>query len=974
MKALGNSSKLLAFCGLASALTLTTLVPINAQAQDATQRKISLMASALRARESGDLMTAKAQFEELLRMNPSDTRIQQMLAAINADIARQQSSQATVYGQAAGFEPLRVAQPVSSAQTAPAVPVPHASHSELPVTTTENELPMAQTYSVDSQGNMTPTYTSTAVRPAASGSSADAILAEEQSAQRALIVDAEGKVAEARALFEAGRAAEADAILVDLERRVQLNSATVYTLEEARALRSEIALSEGYAALEDNNTEEAEAVLIAYREKMGDDDFASDFEAAIEDARMDPTRQNPEELSPEFLARKSDVEDRLVKARAQILYGDYEGAQSNLRLIEAIDPNNAAAKALQLEILEARSQTEYLDQAKTRSEMLQEVSRAWQRPQVFDLDDDGGPIVETVGLREKLEAIRVPKVEFNGADLSRVINTLSEYTVIYDNSEDTSKGVNMVLMQGSTPADPVTITLRDFTMDQILDFVTETVGYTWDVENGAVVVRRGDGEGTFFETEFFPISRGTIIRLTGGSEDEDSGAAPNPFDPAPAFGGGGGGGSSQTDVEEKLTSFFERAGVPFEGVQGTNLAYDGANIIVTQNQRNLERMRNILRRYDQPKQVEIEAKFLEVQEGALDQLGFNWAVQGDNFAFNAANRGVLAANNGVISDAGAVSGNRNLASSFTPSQQTSDISVIVGGNPVPGSPFGFSSPLIPGAIDVASGVGPQAAAMLGIIDGVDIGLVVDALSRQQGSDLLSSPRLTVLSGRTAEIVVAQELRYPENYGDTEAEVSSEDGGGSVAITPGTPQDFTVRNVGVEMEVTPTVEDNDNISLKLQPRVTEFEGFVEYGGPSVAVVSSGDFSFSGGGGGSTVVTAPSGFYQPIFSTRTVRTEVTVFDGATVVLGGLIREEAKTVNDKVPFLGDVPLLGRLFRSEGETFQKRNLMIFVTANLVSPGGALSRQNLRDQTANTLFQNPVVVTPAGGVSRQATTSDTEQ
>ena len=52
--------------------------------------------------------------------------------------------------------------------------------------------------------------------------------------------------------------------------------------------------------------------------------------------------------------------------------------------------------------------------------------------------------------------------------------------------------------------------------------------------------------------------------------------------------------------------------------------------------------------------------------------------------------------------------------------------------------------------------------------------------------------------------------------------------------------------------------------------------------------------------------------------------------------LTRDEVRTVNDKVPFLGDIPAIGRLFRSEGETRQKKNLLIFVTANLVSPGGS--------------------------------------
>ena len=84
-----------------------------------------------------------------------------------------------------------------------------------------------------------------------------------------------------------------------------------------------------------------------------------------------------------------------------------------------------------------------------------------------------------------------------------------------------------------------------------------------------------------------------------------------------------------------------------------------------------------------------------------------------------------------------------------------------------------------------------------------------------------------------------------------------------------------------------------------------------------------------------------------------------------MGGLTREEVRRVNDKVPILGDVPLVGRLFRSEGESNQKRNLLIFVTANLISPGGSLKKQDVRGVTPNSLFQNPTIVTPGGSVDR---------
>ena len=73
----------------------------------------------------------------------------------------------------------------------------------------------------------------------------------------------------------------------------------------------------------------------------------------------------------------------------------------------------------------------------------------------------------------------------------------------------------------------------------------------------------------------------------------------------------------------------------------------------------------------------------------------------------------------------------------------------------------------------------------------------------------------------------------------------------------------------------------------------------------------------------------------------------------------------MNDKIPFFATCRSWGRLFRSKGESSQKRNLLIFVTANLVSPGGSPKKQNLKSTPANSLFQNPTIVTPASAEAR---------
>jgi type II secretory pathway component GspD/PulD (secretin) len=96
------------------------------------------------------------------------------------------------------------------------------------------------------------------------------------------------------------------------------------------------------------------------------------------------------------------------------------------------------------------------------------------------------------------------------------------------------------------------------------------------------------------------------------------------------------------------------------------------------------------------------------------------------------------------------------------------------------------------------------------------------------------------------------------------------------------------------------------------------------------------TYPDGEGGYVEVNMP----QPFFHSRSIQTSISIYNGATVVMGGLISETRTTVEDKIPLLGDIPLLGRLFQSRMEDSQKRNLLIFVTARLVDPSGRPVKQ----------------------------------
>lgn len=655
-----------------------------------------------------------------------------------------------------------------------------------------------------------------------------------------------------------------------------------------------------------------------------------------------------------------DVARRVAKGRAQYLAGDYEAARETFRNVEVDEPGHREAGVFLRRIEESWGAMGRSDREVTRRQLLEEVARSWERPRVFvESGRDAVSAVEAAPLEEKLNRIVLPNVSFTRVEIGQVVTALSAIAEEFDDVNAASRGVNIVLLDPANKAPVVTLTLRNTTLKRVLDFVTESVGYQYEVQADAVVVRPG-GETSALETAFFPVARATVLRMTGAG-------APSAAVREDRFSSAGASNEPEAYVTAEsagIRAFLQQAGVAFDATPGSSLAYDGSALIVTHTPRNVERIRNILTRYNDVRQVEIEAKFMEVQEGALEELGVNWSLATKTTQRNAGAQAVYGT--GARTLAGAFShstsnqqgrivrpaafndGNNNGLQDEGEESTQQEINIPIVNN----------APRIPGAPDLALGAGPLAT-IAGVIGEFDVNAVVRALSQQQGTDLLSAPKVTVLSGNPATITVAQEMRYPQSFGQTQSQVGtgSASGGGSagVAITAGTPQEFTARNVGVELRVTPTVEEDDfSISLDLNPRVTEFDGFVEYGGPSIAI------------SGSTTVTVPSGFYQPIFSVRDISTKVTIWDGATLVMGGLTREEVKKVNDKVPILGDLPLLGRAFRSKGESAQKRNLLIFVTANLVSPGGSPKKQHLRNVSANSIYRSAAVVTPGGSEERE--------
>ena len=893
-----------------------------AQQADQTQEKIRLMVAAITYSENGDFAAAKNALEELLKIVPEDQRVQQLLAKANADL------EASVEAKAA------------APKSAPSASVKGGA-SEAAVA----DASVAEDVSVE-------------------------VAMEEAVRKQALsIAAAQDLISQAYDAQDDGRYDDALALLAQAEAKLPQARSADKVRARIKDARADIAYERTNKALDTRNIPGAKKYADDFAANVDDISDGEKLKAKVDKFERNPYNHTLDNVSPQFVVRQKKIAALLDKGRIQYLYGDYRGAIGTYRSVQALDSDNIESKAYLSLIFEKLSKSGARTYEDTRGGLLDEVDGAWQRPQVFlrSVVDPNGPDLDDP-VRTRLAQIIIPEVSFPepGVSIIDALNTLSELSIIHDKSATGAKGVNIIAR--ITEPKNISLTVRNLTLQQILGFVTKQGGFQYDIEDGAIIVSQARADVTSFETYNFPLSQAALVRIRGPRMSSDSGGGSGPFD---MDGGASSGGSDDEDAQ-KIKAFLERAGVDF--APGASLAYDGSMVWVTNSLRNIEKVRRILQRYKDVLQVEIEAKFMEVNQGTLRELNFNWRISN-------ANGNTLFATFNRNTATGDLYSNRNLATTFAPSKSSQPITISTAESfvtdPYSGSLIHIAPskekidqvvPSLPSTINLATQAADTVSTVLGVINGYSVDFLVQALEQKTGSDLLSSPKVTVMNGVTATITVAQEMLYPTTWGDTQSNVGSSNstsltgGGAGVTITPGTPQDFTKRDVGVTMEVTPTVDESDSsITLDLSPRVTEFEGFMEYGGVALAI-SSG-----------TTVTVPSGFVQPVFSVREVKTQVTVFDGATVVLGGLTREEVKTVNDRVPVLGDIPLLGRLFQSKGESREKKNLLIFVTANRITPGGSVASEQIGDVPPGSVFQAPTVISPSGTLQRSPDISDEE-
>jgi general secretion pathway protein D len=730
-------------------------------------------------------------------------------------------------------------------------------------------------------------------------------------------------------------------------------------------------------------------------------------------------------LGPKFLSKVEEVKKLLSDAEGYYNSGRYDLAFKKYEQVLNLDPYNVAARRGEEKVNLTKTHYGEEAYNETRSRQLWQVQKGWEEP-VRPYGQTVGAITDaftkdatgTARITHKLNTIIIPRIEFRDASVREAIEFLRQQAETNDPATDGRRGIDIVLRLATLgrPAEPttplalatvassaspsigsprdatapagqpvsataistpsnspadarITITLNEIPLAEALRYIANQAGLKVKVEPYAVSIIPISEQSNDLFTKEYRVPPGFISGSLNASMTSLN-------QPGTALKGAPPATGTAKDTQESTggrllvnregaKEFLENQGVSFAVPSSSaNFLPQTSRLIVRNTADNLELVDAIVEQANVsgPKQVEIEAKFVEITQNNLKELGFDWLLG----PFNLNSKGGVALGGGTSGTGAAINPadypfSTTGLSPITAGNRSGNLAIT--GNAIDSLLLGTSAGqvLAPGIF----GVG-------GLLTDPQFQLVVRALNQKKGVDLLSAPRVTTKSGQRAVIEIVREFRYPTQFEpphvpETVGSVTTRSdtggilplgGASSVPVTPTTPTHFETRNTGVTLEVEPVVgPDGVTIDLNLVPQVVEFEGFINYGSPILAPSSSFLNTVTGGLVNSPQsVLTPNIINQPIFSTRKVTTSVSVWDGQTVVLGGLMREDVQKTEDRTPLLGDIPVVGRLFRTNAEQHIKRNLVIFVTARLVNPGGQLVNSNEETEESEDVIEPPIL------------------
>jgi general secretion pathway protein D len=649
------------------------------------------------------------------------------------------------------------------------------------------------------------------------------------------------------------------------------------------------------------------------------------------------------------------VQKFLFQGDAYFRTGQYDKAEETYSKILLLDPYNKAAREKMSHIERYRTRAEGFRHEEYELAAMEKVAHDWSEEISPDIaappTQISGPtsISNRAEINRKLQSIIIDKVNFEKLDIAAVIQFLQDKSKELDPDH---QGINFVLRltteQAPTPeqnpatapsgaaapaAPPATattihrevsITLTDVPLSEVLGYITQQTNLQATVEDYAVYLRPSIDEGetltvrTFLvPPAFFP---GGGLHVTIGATTDTAPTTVN---------------SLIVDAKQQLID----KGIRFPAGAAATFLPGSSKLVVRNTPEQLDLIENLIGQLaKETPQVQIEAKLAEFNQDAIKALSFNYIV-GSNQLGPTPNTNTGGVNNLNVSGAQtALRTSDNVSATGLGGLTPDGISELIQQNTASSGGFTPLNQLTGGGVENNT---PNILVVGGVVDGYGLAATMEALNNLQGVSLLSAPSVTTQNGLKANIDIVREFPYPTSFEkpklSANANIAYSQPGPFfnlplILAIPPTPREFVTQDVGVSLEVKPTTYPDQRIDLDLSKcQVLDFDGFIDYGVPIVARQSPDTPPPNEPG---TVVTSGT-INQPVFNLRSIVTTLQVLDGQTAVLGGLMREDTQEVNDKVPVLGDVPLLGRLFQSKVSERTKKNLLLFITARLIRTNG---------------------------------------
>ena len=349
-------------------------------------------------------------------------------------------------------------------------------------------------------------------------------------------------------------------------------------------------------------------------------------------------------------------------------------------------------------------------------------------------------------------------------------------------------------------------------------------------------------------------------------------------------------------TEEELKNNMIAEGIEFRS--GSGIAYfpELGRVVIKNDSKNLELMEEFFERTRSGgEMIQLQIKLVEMSQNDIDELAFNWqyAVNSKSTYYTNGSNTVnpLTAGNKDLTRATIMGTSSNeLLRYYVPDKHTTSL--------MQDSTYSF---------------------MWANSDGTKITANMFTLDWADSKDVLASPRITTLSGQTAKIEMVTIRYFPEEWETIDVDTVIAQYGTSITRVTPQPTLDKEKRLGVSFEIKPELTPDGLIKMKLNFPITTFaDEWIIYDNTTGSSADDGDY-----------------IQMPVFNTRRINTDVMLHDGETIVLGGVNKDDTTTTNDKIPILGDLPVIGRLFQSKYSNASKSNLLIFLTCRLVKPDG---------------------------------------